>query len=108
MVKIIHPNNPAMRSPQFAKSLFEGARVPMMWLYVGRGLRSSADTIFGHEGPIATRYANEWRRLYVAPASEPPLPLQKFDYDKFPQPNFDGLHLLIGLAIENFLKGMCC
>jgi hypothetical protein len=99
----VHSNNPALRNPQLAKMLFESARRPAMWLYVGRDLLSSANIIFRQEGPVATRYANEFQRFSASELT--PQQLQEFR-EHFPPPIFDGLHLLVGLAIENFLKGM--
>ena len=56
----VHPHNPAVRNPQFAKAVFDNARRPLLWLYVGRELRSSANVILRHEEPIATKHWNEF------------------------------------------------
>jgi hypothetical protein len=98
----IHPNNPTLRNPKFAKEVFDHARHPAAWLYVGRRLRSSADAIFERENPVATRYWGELHRTAAAGTSPP----EDFDESKFPSPNFEGACMLIAFAIENLLKGL--
>jgi hypothetical protein len=97
MAKTIHPNNPVLRNPKFAKEVFDASRHPLAWLIVSRRLRHSADAILARETPVAQRF---WAKLkHITDRKE-------FDETKFPMPNFDGAHLLIGFAIEDLLKGL--
>jgi hypothetical protein len=97
MAKTIHPNNPVLRNPKFAKEVFDASRHPLAWLIVSRRLRHSADAILARETPVGQRFWAELKRI-----TEP----KDFDEAKFPAPNFDAAHLLIGFAIENSLKGL--
>jgi hypothetical protein len=94
-----HANNPAKRDLELAKALYDSASKPFAWLYVGRHLRSSADALLEREGPIATKYWDELRRIER-------LGLDHIDGANFPAPNLDAAALLIAFAIENFLKGL--
>jgi hypothetical protein len=100
LVKKVHPNNPALRNPQFARTVFDAGRQPAAWLSVGRNLRSSADVIFKSENPVANIFWNEMQRIHSFAANGDITP--EFP----PPPNMDGFHLLIAYAIENFLKGI--
>src|ERR1700682_5509503 len=97
MPKTVHPNNPSLRNPKFAKEVFDASRHPLAWLIVSRRLRYSADAFLSREIPIAQRYWAELRRV-----TDP----KDFDESKFPAPNLEGAYLLIGFAIENLLKGI--
>jgi hypothetical protein len=97
MAKTTHPNNPVLRNPKFAKEVFDASRHPLAWLIVSRRLRHSADAILARETPVAQRFWAELKRITDH---------KEFDETKFPMPNFDGAHLLIGFAIENLLKGL--
>lgn len=97
MPKTIHPNNPALRNPKFAKEVFDASQHPLAWLIVSRRLRRSADAILARETPVAQRFWAEFTRI-----TDP----KEFDEAAFPMPNFDGAHLLIGFATENLLKGL--
>jgi hypothetical protein len=97
MPKPIHPNNQVLRNAQFAKEVFDSSRHPSAWLRMSRRLRHSADAILSRETPIAQRYWAELHRI-----TDP----KDFDEAKFPAPNFDGAHLLVGFAIENLLNGL--
>jgi hypothetical protein len=101
----VHSNNPARTNPGFAESLFSAARQPASWLSVGRNLRSQADIIFRQEGPVATKWWNEFQRICKTPAETGAQP-EEFDYAKFPPPNLDVGYMLVAFAIENFLKGL--
>ena len=92
-----HPNNPVLRNAKFAKIVFDSACRPLAWLIVSRRLRHSANAILDREAPIAQRFWAELHRVTDA---------KDFDESKFPFPNFDAAHMLIGFAIENLLKGL--
>lgn len=103
VVAKIHPNNPTLSNPKFAKEVFDHARHPAAWLHVGRRLRSSADAIFERENPVATRFWSELHRMTAAAGNSPS---EDLDESKFPWPNFEGAYMLIAFAIENLLKGL--
>jgi hypothetical protein len=100
----IHPNNPTLRNPKFAKEVFDHARQPEAWFHVGRRLRSSADAIFERENPVAERFWAEAGRISNLAVGN--LPLEDFDESKFPFPNFDAAYMLVAFAIENVRKGL--
>jgi hypothetical protein len=91
----IHPNNPVLRNPEFAKLVFDQARQPIVWLFVSRRLRQSAKAIWKEEEPIVQRNA-DW--LKTGDPSEVDDPLKA--------PNLDAIYMLIAYAIENLLKGL--
>jgi hypothetical protein len=91
----IHPNNPVLRNPEFAKLVFDQARQPIVWLFVSRRLRQSAKTIWKEQEPIVQRYS-EWAK--TGDPSEVGDPLKA--------PNLDAIYMLIAYAIENLLKGL--
>ena len=88
----IHPNNPVLRNPKFAKLVFDEARQPIVWLLVSRRLRKSAKAIWREEEPIAQQF---WAKLYDKDSDE-----------TLDEPNLDAIFMLIAYAIENLLKGL--
>ena len=100
----VHPNNPSIRNPDWARQVFESSRQPRSWLLVGRRLRSSAETIFAQENPVAKRFFDELRR--VGEVSAKSGETYDFDEGEFPYPNFDAAHMLVAFAMENLLKGL--
>ena len=93
----VHPNNPTLRNPKFAKEVFDNARRPRAWLIVSRRLRHSAEAILDRETPIAERFSARLRQITDG---------EEVDQANFPFPNFDAAHMLLGFAIENLLKGL--
>jgi hypothetical protein len=104
MGKSPHPNNPIVRNPDWAKTIFEQARQPRAWLAQARRLRKSAEIIFDQENQVADRFYGELRRDRLRRPNG--TALSDFDEAKFPPPNFEAGYLLIGTAIENLLKGL--
>jgi hypothetical protein len=100
----IHPNNPTLRNPAFAKKVFQAAHQPRAWYAVARRLRSSAQAIFERENPVAQRHYDELQRLGTLAAGGDTT--DEYDEIKYPFPNFDAAHMLIAFAIENLLKGL--
>jgi hypothetical protein len=100
----IHPNNPTLHNPKFAKEVFDHARQPAAWFRVARRLRSSADAVFERENPVAERF---WTELRRGDARLSNLAVeQDFDEQKYPFPNFNAAYMLVAFAIENLLKGL--
>ena len=105
MSRAIHPNHPKVRNPKFAAQVFDSLSRPVAWLHVARHLRSSADTLFERENPIATRHYDELRRIASLATVDNSQP-ENYDESKFPFPNFHVAYMLIAFALENLLKGI--
>ena len=88
----IHPNNPVLRNPEFAKLVFDQARQPIVWLVVSRRLRQSAKAIWKEKEPIAQQF---WTKLRDKDIGE-----------ILDAPNLEAIYMLIAYAIENLLKGL--
>ncbi len=100
----VHPNNPTLRNPKFAKQVFDVSRQPKAWHGVARRLRRSAEAIIESENPVAQRFYDELHCIGgLAADGHPP---EEFDETSFPFPNFDAAYMLMAFAIENLLKGI--